>query len=144
MALNSKKTDAERRLHQRLAEERERSRSEARAATKRQRAARAAAARNAEGFADLALDLFDRLGVDPEHPRPRVLADGSEVGVDTDPSYRLRIERLRARLDAVLGAADSQLLEQLRCEDDAGRERRRLERAEKRLARIAARSEVSG
>lgn len=77
----------------------------------------------ADAHVGLVLALYDLLGVDPEHPGSRITR-GRLTEVAVDRSEVVRTQRLYRIVEA-LAAANTELLEQLQLEDEAGREERR-------------------
>lgn len=78
-------------------------------------------------YAKLVNKLYDRLGIEPEHPSIRQTKRGP-VEVSADKDEALRTQRLYEVLVAVLDAADADLIETLRLEDAETRDRHRDER----------------
>lgn len=128
MALNRKKSPELQALLAEQAEMQRRLREAERAQKAKEDVAKKAAAKNGAAYAGLVLDLFEELGVEPEHPRVRIDKNDREVEVSTDPNDELRLPRLREILERIIEEADPELLDQLKRDDDAGRDQRRDER----------------
>lgn len=100
-------------------------------------AAKKAAERNPTAYGLIVHGLYERLGVEAEHPSIRRSRNGGETEIATDTDESLRTERLMDVLGKLIDAADDELLEELKVEDDLGRDARRDEREEARRKREA-------
>lgn len=78
-------------------------------------------------YALLINDLYDRLGIEPEHPTIRNSKNGP-VEVSTDKSEEQRVQRLETFLSDVLDSADPELIKILQEQDAATRAQHRDER----------------
>lgn len=77
------------------------------------------------------LDLYDLLGIAPEHPRQRVISTGDEqrtVPVSADKDEKLRTQRLYHLVEQLLQLVTEEDLKSLQEADAAGRDERHAQR----------------
>lgn len=129
MTLNRKKSDELQALLDRQAEMEREIKEAEKTQEAKEAIARKASKKNGAAYAGLVLDLYELLGIEPEHPRVRKSGDGGrDVEISTDPADGIRLGRLRGMLEEIIGAADQSLLDELKRADEAGRDERRDER----------------